>query len=198
MRQVWPLLLAVLLGACAGPPPPADTFYRLQVPAEAALDPKPLPGVLEVSRFAAEGLTGERALLYSYRDRPDQVMRYRYHIWTDTPPVLLQDQLVRTLRQARAADQVVTSDLNVSPAFVIQGRLRRFEQLAGTPPAVVVEADIGLVRVHGSELLLLNSYRVETPAASDQPGDAVAALQAATGDLFSRFLADLARLPVAP
>lgn len=187
--------LVLLLGACFGGTAPSDNFYRLEVPAPAVLPSSPLPGVVEVGRFAAEGLTGERALLYSYRDKPDQVLRYGYQLWVEPPPVLLQNQLVRVLRETHAAPTVVTADLRVPPEFLIEGRLRRFEQIAGAPFSVVVEMDLGVVRLNGSALLLLQSYRAEKPMAGDQPADAVLAYQAAVSEIFGRFLADLAEKP---
>ena len=196
MRGTLAIALAVALSGCtmASPPPP-DSYYRLEVAAPAALPRPLLPGVVEIKRFNAEGLTGDRALLYSYRDHPDQVLRYSYHLWVDAPPTLLQDQLLRILRQAHAADTVVTSDIDLSPDFVIEGRLRRFEELAGAAPAALVEADIAVVRIHGNQLVMLKSYRVETPAASAQPADAVRAFEAAVGELAGRFLDDLSHRP---
>lgn len=191
------ILLAGLLSGCAAPPPPRDSFYRLEVAASPALAHAPLHGVVEVSHFGAEGLTGERALLYSYRDKPDQVLRYSYHLWTEPPASLLEGQLVRVLRAAHAATSVVTADLRVPPDYVIEGRLRRFEQLAGARPAVLVEIDLGVVRVHGNALLLLRTYKVEKPSRTEQVPDAVAAFQAAVGEVFAQFLDDLSRTAVA-
>lgn len=193
IRLRFPLFaLILLLGGCFGGTGPSDQFYRLDVPMPAALPSPVLSGVVEVGRFAAEGLTGERALLYSYRDKPDQLSRYGYHLWVDPPPVLLQNQLVRILRETRAASTVVTADLRVPPDVLIEGHLRRFEQIAGGSPAVVVEMDLGVVRLRGGELLQLRTYRVEKSMAGEQPAEAVTAFQAAVGEVFARFLGDLA------
>lgn len=187
--------LLLLLGGCFGGGAPADSFYRLDVAAPATLSAPILPGVVEVGRFAAEGLTGERSLLYSYRDKPDQLLRYGYHLWVEPPPVLLQNQLVRLLRESHTASTVVTADLRVPPDFLIEGRLRRFEQIAGERPVVVVDMDLGVVRLRGGELLLLHGYRAEKPMAGNDPSDAVQAYQSAVSEIFDRFLADLAQMP---
>lgn len=189
-----PILLALvlLLSGCVGGAPPADRFYRLDVAAPPVQPAPLLPGVVEVTRFGAEGMTGDRALLYSYQNNPGEERRYSYDMWVEPPPVLVQDQLVRALRHARIANLVVTSDLRVAPDYIIEGRLRRFEQLAGPQPAVMVEADIGVVRLHGNELLMLNTYRVEKPAKTQEAPDAVDAFQAALTEVFARFVTDLA------
>ena len=85
----------------------------------------------------------------------------------------------------------MTSDLRVPPDYVLQGRIRRFEQVIGSSPAVIIDVDIGVVRVHGNELLSLKTYRVEKPLSSDQVSEAVHGFEAAVNDLFGQFLTDL-------
>jgi len=188
------VFLTLVLSACAGAPPPPDVFYRLDHRPVNALPSPALPGVVEVATLSSEGLAGDRALLFSSREHPDQVARYSFHFWVEPPPLLVRDELVRLLREAAAAPQVVTANLRVPADFVVEGRLKRFEQVVGGPPAVVVEAELGVVRVHGNELLLLHDYQMETPAAGDAPGDAVAALQLCLDQMLGRFLADLSAL----
>jgi ABC-type uncharacterized transport system auxiliary subunit len=156
------------------------------------------PGIVEVGRFTAEGLAGERFLLYSYRDAPDQIRRFGYHLWGEPPPVLLQDELVGQLRAIHAAPAVVTADLRVPPDFLIEGRLHRFEMIVGPPSAVRVEMDLGVVRLKGGVLLHLANYRVEKPVAGEQPAASVPAFRAAVAELYQRFIDDLAALPKTP
>jgi cholesterol transport system auxiliary component len=195
LGRIFTLGSILLLGACFGGAAPSDSFYRLEVPSPAALPSPALQGIVEVGRFAAEGLTGERALLYSYRDKPDQVLRYGYQLWVEPPAVLLETEMVRLLRDAQVAPTVVTADLRVPPDFLIEGRLHRFEQVIGSPFGVVVEMELNLVRLRTSELLLQRRYRVEKPTFGDQPAEAVQAYQAAVGEIFGRFLTDLAQKP---
>ena len=196
MKAALLLALTLLLTACAGGAPPQDSFYRLSVPAPHALTQVALPGIVEVSRFSGEGLVGDRAILYSYRDKPDKVDRYTYHLWIAPPPELLQEQLVRDLRQANAATTVVTADLRVPPDFVIEGRVRRVEQIAGVAPSGVVELELGVVRLRGNALVMLKTYRVEKPVASEQVPESIAGFESAVGEVYAHFLDDLSRLPV--
>jgi ABC-type uncharacterized transport system auxiliary subunit len=187
--------VALLLAACASPAAPRDAFYRLEPAASAPLAHVALPGIVEVSRFTAEGLASDRAILYSYRDKPGQVQRYAYQLWVEPPALMLQGQVLNALRQAKAAPTVVTSDLRVPPAYVVEGRLRRFEQIAGSAPAVAVELDLSVIRLHGNSLLLLKTYRVEKPAASEAMPDTVQAFESAVGEVVAHFLDDLSQLP---
>ncbi|HIJ37715.1 MAG TPA: ABC transporter [Rhodospirillaceae bacterium] len=194
MRSLPVLLIFLALTACAGSPPPPDVFFRLET---AVVKPLPAPifaGVLEVQRLGAEGLVAERALLFSEGDQPQQLARYSYHFWTEPPASLLRDQMVTTLRAAGVAKQVVTADLRVPADYVIEGRLRRFEQRTGAAAGVVVDAEIGLIQVRGNRLLMVHDYHLESPAAGNSPEAAVAAFQTALDQLQQRFLGDLAGL----
>jgi ABC-type uncharacterized transport system auxiliary subunit len=188
--------LVVLLAACFGGGTPVDNFYRLTVPAPPALAVPPLDGAVEVRRPVALGMTGERALLVSDRVAPEQVKRRPYDFWTEPPPVMVQDALVTFLRRAKAAPLVVTSEFRVPAEYRIEGRLRRFEQIAGAAPTVVVEMDLGLVRTGHNDLLHLATYQAEEPVAGTAAADAVPAYQAALTRVFGLFLTDLeARRP---
>ncbi len=91
---------------------------------------------------------------------------------------------------------VVTADLRVPPDFIVEGRLRRFEQTIGPTAFVRVEMDLGVVRLRGEKLLQLTTYRADKPTTGDRPGDAIAAYRDAVADIFQRFIADLAQKPV--
>lgn len=184
--------VALALGACGGGAP-EDSFHRLVLAAPAPLDRPVLPGTVDVGRPAADGLTADRALLYSDRDQPDRIHRYGYHLWTDAPPVLIQQQLVRFLRAARAAPAVVTADLRVLPDYRIDGRLHRFEQIVGPPGTVLVEVELGAVRMSDGKMVHLADYQAEKTVTTNDPDEAVRAYQQALADIFNRFLDDLAR-----
>ncbi len=187
-------LLALTLTSCAGPTPPADQYFRLDVTAPTAMPAPALPGVVEVNRFAAQGLAGERSMLYSRAETPGQVARYSYALWVESPTLLLQNQLIAVMRGARAADLVVSPDLHTPPEHVVQGRILRFEEVLGPTPKVVVELELGVVRLHGGEMRLLRTYRAEAPLNGDKPADAAQGFQTAVGDIFGHFVTDLQTL----
>lgn len=192
------MLLSSLLGACAlSEAPPGDHFYRLDVPVPSArFERPPLPGMLEVARMAADGLVGDRAVVYVQADQPHEVFDYNYHFWNQPPGDMVQDQLIRFLRAANAADRVLSPDLRIPPDYVVEGRIRRFEQRFDGGVAMVVELELGLVRVADQNLLLLKSYRTAQPAPSDTVADAAAATNTALAAIFAEFAADLRRLKV--
>ncbi|MBY0431532.1 MAG: PqiC family protein [Rhodospirillales bacterium] len=198
MRTFLLLALVVpLLSGCLGGPVPKDNFYRLlpMIP-QRILERPALKGIIEVQRFSAEGLSAGRELVYSKRDDPQSIQTYGYHLWSDPPAVQIQDVLVRYLRAARAADTVVTSDMRALPDYVVQGRIKRFEQVLGTPPAVVAEIEMVLTTRDVDKPLMLKNYLIERRIGDDRPATAIRELNMATEDVFAGFVADVSRLPV--
>ena len=189
IKLKWMLpVLFLFLAACAQPEVPTDRFYRLEV-----ADPKtrlakpPLEGTLEVDRFVADGLTAGRPIVYSESGRPREVLEYHYHFWTEPPTIMLRDQLVAFLRTAKVAKTVVTPEHRVEPDYELSGKIKRLEQIKGTPPRAVVELELALKRSAGGEILLLNTYRIEADAKTGTVGAAVDALNSALGLIYARF-----------
>jgi hypothetical protein len=88
-----------------------------------------LEGVLLVRAFDASGLLRERPLLYSASGSSTELQQHDYQYWTDTPPRMLQDQLVAYLRRSGIADSVVTPDLRTAADFEVIGKVERLELL---------------------------------------------------------------------
>ncbi|NQU62546.1 MAG: membrane integrity-associated transporter subunit PqiC [Rhodospirillales bacterium] len=189
------LLLSIgLVAACStAERVPEDKFYRL-----AAVKPSPLPkmlfpGTLEVDRFVADGLTAGRPIVYSVAGKPYQVKEYHYHFWTQPPTVMLRDELVSYLRQAKISDQVVTPELRVSPDYVLTGKIKRLEKIIGTPPKAVLELELGLRKATGGKLIFLDTYRIETQSADSGVDDAVNSLNTSLSSIYAKFVADLSK-----
>jgi ABC-type uncharacterized transport system auxiliary subunit len=194
MKKMLPVLLLVL-GACAQPEVPTDRFYRLDVALPETRLAKPaLAGTLEVDRFVADGLTAGRPIVYSESGRPREVLEYHYHFWTEPPTIMLRDQLVTYLRAAKVADIVVTPKHRVEPDYELSGKIKRLEQIKGTPPRAVVELELALKRSADGQILLLDTYRIEAEAKSGTVGAAVDALNSALGLIYARFTNDISGL----
>ena len=189
------VLVAVVLGACAQPPVPQDRFYRLQVaPPDTGLAAPRLDGMLEVDRFAADGLFAGRPIVYSDASRSHEVTEYHYHFWTEPPPSMLRDQLVEYLRAAGVARTVVTPEMRVEPDFVLAGKIKRLEQVVGAPPRAAVSLELGLRRGATGELLLLRTYAEEVTAGAPTVSAAVLAVNEALARIYAKFITDLSRL----
>lgn len=193
-RRILPLLVVLTVAACAQPPVPVDTFYRLEVAEPPDAGAQVFDGVVEVRAFDADGLAAERALVYSEPGSPT-LRQYSYHFWVEAPAVAVQRELADHLRVTGLFKQVVTPRFRVSPDLEIQGRIARLEQyIEGDGSArVLVDLELGAQRTgRGLGLVMLESYRVERPAADASPAAAAAAFRSALAEVFGRFTTDLA------
>ena len=189
------LAMAAMLGACAQPPLPEDQFYRLRVTTSPEpLASPPLPGVLEVERFVADGLTAGRPIVYSESGQPHALREYHYHFWVEPPIVLLRDQLVAQLRAAKVARFVVTPEMRVDPDYVLTGKITRLERVVGAAPRAVVELELAVRQTGRDSLVFLWSYRVEEAVATDSVAAFVATINKALGTIYAKFTTDLADL----
>lgn len=195
------LVAAVGLAGCSltQPAPPPDNYYRLDMNAATEAPAGPvLPGIVQVDNFTAGGLAAERPLVYSFADQPQLMRSYTYHLWTDSPTVILREALVSFLREAEAGEEVVTPDLRMMPDFTIRGHISRLEQvLAGTPNRAheaVVEMEFAVSRLDDNELLLLKTYKETEIPANDTPEAAVVAINEAVQRIYASFLDDLRAL----
>ncbi len=197
-RPMLAALLTAALGACAiAEPPPDDRYYRLDVPLPTARFQAPaLSGVLEVARMSADGLVGNRAVAYVVADQPHEVFDYNYHFWNQPPGELVQGQLIRFLRAANAADRVLSPELRIRADYAVEGRIRRFEQSFAEDVSMIIELELGLVRLVDQQLLLLRSYRTAQAASGDSVASSAVAANAALAAIFAEFAVDLERLRV--
>ena len=191
-NRLLPALVAVVTLGCVSGPAPRDHYYRLEAAAPKALASPKLAGTLEVGRLRVEAISQGRRMLYRDSSQSGEIGQHAYHHWVDPPNVMLQDQLVRTLRSANVAADVVTPAVRVGSDYLVSGRIVRLERiLGGSEPRVAVEIELVLTRQQGSELLLLETYREERVAPGSGVADAVTAYDQAISAIFERFLADL-------
>lgn len=192
-RRLLSAVALLAVAACAQPPVPTDTFYRLEVPEPQATAQAAVGGVIEVRPFEADGLAAERAMVYAEGD--GALRQYNYHYWVESPTAAIQRELTDHLRATGLFDQVVTPRFRVRPDVEVQGRVARLEQrLDGAGAArMVVEMEIGAQRTgRGLELVVLRTYTVEREAADASPAAAAEATRSALREIFDRFTADLA------
>lgn len=182
-----------LVSGCAGPPAPEDHHFRLVPETPAALSAPVLDGPLRVKRFTADGLLAQRPLVYAKSSSPQALQQYNYHFWADVPTVMVQELVVRALRDARVSAQVTTPAHGVDADYELVGRIDRLEHVLGESPSVSVALEFGIVHPGRRELVWLRSYVVERPV--DGPGVAAAvnAMSLALSDILSRVVDDLAR-----
>jgi len=195
-RCISAIILLLVLAACAAQAPvPQDKYYRLQaILASAPLTAPILPGVLEVERFTADGLTAGRPIVYVDSSDPNQLREYHYHFWTQAPTVMLRDELVTYLRQAGIAGNVVSPEMRLEPDHVLSGRIRMLEQVIGAQKGTAMELEIALRNPRDGKLLFLKTYRHEVEQSAIGVAAAVDSLNEALNIIYADVLADLKNL----
>lgn len=194
MQRAFSLLPAVafvLVAACMAPSVPKEQYFRLVATPATDKLAHPLAGILEASPLGADGVTGERPLLYTANGGTKLEQR-NYAYWTELPTAMIRDQLVTYLRSAGAAEQVVPSELRIGAAYRIQGEIKRLEQSAGDKHDLgILELELSVIDENSDQLILSKVYHTEQPAADHSIDAAVAALNAGLQDVLKRFAADI-------
>src|SRR5262249_34851787 len=149
----------------------------------------PLPGIIEAAPLSADGVTGERPLLFTANGGTKLEQR-NYAYWTELPTAMIRDQLVAYLRSAGVAEQVVPSELRIGANYRIQGEIKRLEQSAGGKHDTgIIELELSVIDESTDQLILSRVYHTEQPAADHSIDGAVAALNAGLQDVLKRFAA---------
>ena len=178
--------LATLL-ACGGTPH-KDSFYRLPVvetdEAQTAISDGP---VIYIPPFDADGLHGERALVYAHDDGVS-LEQYTYHYWADSPRLLLQQALAARVRGTR---RVVTTP-SAEASYTLRGRIVRLEvQDAGKGATAEVSLEFELSPVDTDVPVFSRSVRRSVALGDEDISARVGALATAAQDALASAVEDL-------
>ena len=152
MSTLYPKLQRLTLGitlvfiaGCAGRTTvPEDHFYQLpEIGPVMIYDSGQIDITIGVDSLRSDGLHGERAILFINTDTPLELHRYHYHHWTDSPPRLIQESLLKYLRKSRLAQNVVRYEPGQHMDGTIEGTLLHFERIIG-PNGINVEVALDL------------------------------------------------------
>jgi ABC-type uncharacterized transport system auxiliary subunit len=184
---------SLVVAGCLAPPAPRDRYYRLEVEPPPRLAAPAFGGVLEVERFSADSAARGTALAFVAEDTAAEVRSRAYDHWVDSPTLLLQREIARSLRAAGVAREVVTPDVGVEPDHRLGGRLARFEEVRGPgTPRVRVEVEVAVVDLRREETEFAATYREERGIAGPAVGDVVRAYGEALSAVLARLAADAA------
>ena len=188
--RALPAALLLILGACTQPALPDDHFYRLgAAPAEGISGA--LTGVIEVSRFIADGLAGRRPIVYTDGGDGREGQSYHYHFWSEPPPIMLQNTLVAYLRATNRGAQLVTPDMRVEPDYIISGKIRRFEQVLGPAGKIDLALELAVKRTRDDKMILLRPYSVTVATSNATVGEAVRRINQGLNAIYAKFLSDI-------
>lgn len=187
------IVITTLLGCATQEPVPENNFYRLEIDAPQRLAVPILSGTLAVGRFEGNGLVGGRAMIYSEASRPLQLRQYHYHNWIESPPRLLQEQLVLFLRSAGVAKRVISTGTGVNTDYLVSGKIQKLlESRSSDGASVTVGLELTLIQTKDMQILLLKDYeQTEIVAKENTMHDVVTAYGLAVSKLYKVFLQDM-------
>jgi len=194
--------LLLMLSACGSVDPLPDyRFFRLPKASASPVNAptKPLfDEPLEVQAFRADGVFGERPLVYSMAEEPERLLQYHYQLWTDPPGLFLQRRFVDLMQLHQISAQVSARTSPRAEPMVLSGHIERFERVKPANAAdawqVVVSLRLRLERHRGVQPILERSYEERLDAAGDDIYATVLAFGAAVDAIGARWAADLALL----
>jgi cholesterol transport system auxiliary component len=168
-------LLCLGLVGCAlaaGSKPP--TTYDLVAPRSFAATPRPAPWQLLVYEPSATSALDTSRLMV--RPKADQVSYYKGVAWSDRLPRLVQARMIETFQNTGAVKAVSGS----TGQYALSTELRAFQIDVTTGKAVAeMELFAKLVNTNTGKVIATKGFSARVPAASDAPGDAIAALNQA-------------------
>lgn len=198
LRVALPLI-ALGLAACSAPAPVPDfRYYRLAPAATmAALSTPLLDKPLVVEPFRADGVHGERPILYANDPDSVKISQYHYQLWNDPPPVLVQRRLQELLEAARISSYVTDRLSARVEGYRLTGAIYRFERVlvAGQPTEAVLGVRLRL-QGDGDELPLLERDElVRVPVRGASVEDAAVALSSGVDQVAQRLVEALKKHP---
>ena len=189
------VLFWALVAGCQSGPAPRETFYRLAPDFEQLVHNEQACGTLLVGRLGTRGFAGGRAIVFRDEAEPLQVQRYNYHLWSESPALMIQDALARSLRATASARYVITPAERANADWIVSGILLRMEHFPDALPAkVVIEAELGIVGTETRQALFLQRYIETESATSNRIDDAVHSFNQALQRMLLRFQADAAKV----
>ncbi len=168
------LLCLGLMGCAlaAGSRPP--TTYDLVATHSFAGTKKPAPWQLVIYEPTATSALDTSRLMV--RPQADQVSYYKGIAWSDRLPRLVQTRMIETFQNSGAVKAVSSS----TGQYALATELRSF-QIDVTSGRAAAEIDMfaRLINVSTGRVVATKGFSARVPAASDAPGDAIAALNQA-------------------
>jgi cholesterol transport system auxiliary component len=188
---------ALVLAGCATEPVPDFRYFRFGEAAAVSRLPTPalqLPLVIEP--FRADGVMGERPILYATRSETVRLSQYHYQLWNDPPPVLVRQRLMDQLAAAAVAP-IVTERLSPRvEALRLQGRIEEFQRVRDAGgDQVVVSVLLRLERDRVGLPLIERRFRQQLPASGDDLEASVRVFGQAVDAIAAELLTELAALP---
>lgn len=174
-----PLLMAVALmvsflwGCAAGKP---SKYYQLTIPSTAipAENTDRVPITLVLGLMMTSHLYREDRIVFG--NGGEELGTYEYQRWVEPPAEMIQDVLLRELRDSGRYRAVHFRRSNIQGDFAIRGRLYDFNEVDGSPLSARVTFELEMRNLKTGVTVWTHYYTHDEPVAAKKVNDVVAAL----------------------
>lgn len=185
----------LVLAACSTPEPIPDfRYFRLAPAAPIIAVPAPLlDKPLVVDGFRADGVHGERPILYANDAESIKVSQYHYQLWNDPPPLMVQRRLQELLTAAKVSAYVTDRMSPRLSGYRLTGVIYRFERVLvdGQPTEAVLGVRLRLDGEGTERPLIERDELVRVPVNGTRVEDAAIALSSAVDEVARRLVGAL-------
>lgn len=185
------ILTTVSLGGCGAARP--SKYYQLTVPGvqSTAQPADPLPATILLGPLMASHLYREDRIVYSSEGQ--QMGTYEYQRWAEPPTEMVQEVLLRQLRDSGRYKAVYMQRSTVSGDFLIRGRLYDFKEVSGGSLVAKVTFELEMRDLKSGGTVWTHYYSQDEPVSGKDVSAVVAALDRNVQNGVREVLASLER-----
>lgn len=183
------VLAAGLAAGCGGARP--SKYYQLTVPGDVARasDPNPIPITLLIGRVTAPALYREDPIVYTTGG--ENMGTYEYQRWSEPPPEMIAEVLLRQFRSSGRYRGVYTLRSDIRGDYLLHGHLYDFEELSGRALAARVTMELELRNVKTGTTVWTHFYTHDEPVSGKGTAAVVAAMNKNVQQGIAEFRASL-------
>ena len=195
VRAAGKLLVAAVLlasgffGGCGAAKP--SKYYQLTTPASVAPVEKAatVPITLLLGPIMTSHLYREDRIVYG--NGGDELGLYEYQRWSEPPPEMIQDVLLRELRNSGRYQAVYFRRSGIQGDFAVRGRLYDFKEVDGSQLTARVSFEMEMRNLKTGVTVWTHYYSHDEPVASKNVNAIVGALDQGVQRGVSEMLASL-------
>jgi ABC-type uncharacterized transport system auxiliary subunit len=162
---------AVLLAGCGAARP--TKYYSLDPPAITPAAQR-LDVSLLIGRISAPLIYRDTRIVY--RTGVNEVGLYEEHRWVEAPAIMVEEMLLRGLRQSGRYASVQLIASNAHGDYVLRGRVERFEEVEGKPMAARVWLHLSLYDPKDGHTVWTQNYEQDEEVTGSDLSSVVAGL----------------------
>ncbi len=166
----------IAMGVCSCGSPKPIHFFQLNPPALAPTSTaEPYPTTILIGVINTSALYAQDRIVYGTES--EGMGLYLYERWAEPPNQMIQELLLRELREGKRFTGVYSGRSGVRGDYVLRGRLYDFKEVSGSSSVVArVSLDLELRNVKTASTVWSYSYRQDEPVTGDTAAAVVAAL----------------------